>query len=79
MKLIFGFLLLAVTVAFTTGLYLVIRKPAQKKNDLDNLLSLSRQIAQRVRQFGDYLLKLFGPKSEASIEGQVPQQTTPAA
>jgi len=34
MKLTFGFLLFVAAVAITGGLYLVIRKPAQKKTDL---------------------------------------------
>ena len=75
MKLIFGSLLFVVTVSLTAGLYLVIRRPAQKKNDLEKLYSLSRQIAQRVRQFREHLFNLFGPKSEASIDRQENQPT----
>jgi len=40
MKLIFGFLLFVAAVAITGGLYLVIRKPAQKKTDLEKLESV---------------------------------------
>ena len=79
MRLIFGTLLFVATVALSAGLYLVIRKPAQKRNDLDKLYSLSTQIADRARQFRDYLFKLFGPKSEASINRQVAEPTTPPA
>ena len=79
MKLILGFLLFAVTVALTAGLYFVIRNPVQKKNDLDKLLSLSRQIANRLRQFSDYLFKLFGPKSEASTERPATEPAVPTA
>jgi hypothetical protein len=68
MKLIFASLIFVVTVALTAGLYLAIRTPAQKKTDLDKLYSLPRQIAERVRQFGDYLLKLFGPKPESTVD-----------
>jgi hypothetical protein len=79
MKLIFGSLLFVLTVSLTAGLYLVIRKPAQKKNDLDKLYGLSTQIADRARQFRDYLFKLFGPKSEGSSDGRAAETPTPTA
>ena len=59
MKLIFGFLLFVAAVAITGGLYLVIRKPAQKKTDLEKLENVYRQIVHRIRQFDDYLAKIY--------------------
>ena len=79
MKLIFGSLLFVVTVSLTAGLYLVIRKPAQKQNDLDKLHSVSRKIASRVRQCGNYLFKFFGAKSEASTERPAAEPAVPTA
>ena len=57
MKLIFGFLLFVAAVAITGGLYLVIRKPAQKKTDLEKLESVCRQIVHRIRQLDDYFVQ----------------------
>ena len=79
MKLIFGSLLFVVTAALTAGLYLVIRKPAQRKTDLDKLYSYSRRIADRARQFGEHLYKLFGPKSVATIDRPATEPAAPAA
>jgi hypothetical protein len=58
MKLIFGFLLFVAAVAITGGLYLVIRKPEQKKTDLEKLDNLFNQVAHRIRQIDDYLARI---------------------
>jgi hypothetical protein len=79
MKLIFGFLSFAVTIAITAGLYLVFRKPAQKKIDLDKLYRLSGKIALRIRQCGDYLFNLFSSNPEASIGQPAGEPTVPAS
>ena len=59
MKLIFGFLMFVAAVAITGGLYLVIRKPAQKRTDLEKLESVCRQISYRIRQIDDYLARIY--------------------
>ena len=59
MKLIFGFLLFVAAVAITGGLYLVIRKPAQKKTDLEKLENVCREIVHRIRQLDDYLARIY--------------------
>ena len=59
MKLIFGFLLFVAAVAITGGLYLAIRKPAQKKTDLEKLESVCRQIVHCIRQLDDYLARIY--------------------
>jgi len=59
MKLIFGFLLFVAAVAITGGLYLAIRKPAQKKTDLEKLESVCRQIVHRIRQLDDSLARIY--------------------
>jgi hypothetical protein len=59
MKLIFGFLLFVAAVVITGGLYLVIRKPEQKKTDLEKLESVCRQIVHRIRQLDDYLARIY--------------------
>ena len=58
MKLIFGFLMFVAAVAITGGLYLSIRKPERKQADLEKLISVCSQIANRLQQFGDYLVRL---------------------
>ncbi len=79
MKLIFSMLFFVAAVVLTAGLYLAIRKPEQKKTDLEKLYSLGRQIAQRVQQAGDYLSHLFGSKREAKIDKPTVAPTAPAA
>jgi len=59
MKLIFGFLLFVAAVAITGGLHLVIRKPEQKKTDLEKLESVCRQIVHRIRQLDDHLARIY--------------------
>ena len=59
MKLIFGLLMLVSAVAITGGLYLAIRKPEQKKADLERLGCVCSQIANRLQQLGDYLVRLY--------------------
>jgi hypothetical protein len=59
MKLICGFLLFVAAVAITGGLYLVIRKPAQKKTDLEKLENVCHQIVYRIRRLDDYLAKIY--------------------
>jgi hypothetical protein len=66
MKLIFSMLFFVAAVVLTAGLYLAIRKPEQKKTDLEKLYSFGRQIVQRVQQIGAYLSKLFGSRPEAT-------------
>ena len=75
MKLIFGFLLFVVTVALTGGLYLVIRKPEQKKTDLEKLLSLPSKIAQRLQRLGDYMVARFGSKLTDQPSAESPART----
>jgi hypothetical protein len=59
MKLIFGLLMLVSAVAITGGLYLAIRKPEQKKTDLERLGSVCSKIANRLQRLGDYLVRLY--------------------
>jgi hypothetical protein len=59
MKLIFGFLLFLVTIAVTGGLYLVIRKPEQKKIDLEKLSNACCQIVYRIWQLDDFLARIY--------------------
>ena len=59
MKLIFGFLLFVAAVAISGGLYLIIRKPEQKKTDLEKLSSVCRQIAGCIRRLDDYLARIY--------------------
>ena len=59
MKLIFGFLLFVAAVAISGGLYLVIRKPEQKKTDLEKLESACCQTFYRIRQLDDYLARTY--------------------
>jgi hypothetical protein len=59
MKMILGFLLLIAAVAITGGLYLVIRRPEEKKVDLEKLSSICGQISHSVQQFGDYFVRLY--------------------
>jgi len=59
MKLIVGFLMFVAAVAVIGGLYLAIRKPEQKKADLERLGSVSSQIANRLQQLGDSLVRLY--------------------
>ena len=78
MKLIFSMSFFVAAVVLTAGLYLAIRKPEQKKTDLEKLYSLNRQIAQRVQQAGHHLSNLFGSKSEATIDKPTGASTAPA-
>jgi hypothetical protein len=59
MKLIFGLLMFVAAVAITGGLYLVIRKPAQRKTDLEKLESVCCQTFYRIRQLDDYLATIY--------------------
>jgi len=59
MKLIFGLLMFVAAAAITGGLYLAIRKPEQKKADLERLGSVFGQIANRLQRLGDYLVRLY--------------------
>jgi hypothetical protein len=59
MKLICGFLLFVAATAITGGLYLTIRKPAQKKTDLEKLENVCQQIFDRIRQLDDYLATIY--------------------
>jgi len=75
MKLIFGSLLFLAAVATTGGLYLAIRKPEQKKTDLEKLLSLPSKIAQRLQRLGDYLVARFGTKLTDQPTAESPART----
>ena len=79
MKLIFGFLLFVATVAVTGGIYLIIRKPEQKKTDLKKLLGLPSKIAQRLQRLGDYLVARFGSKLESATDQPTAESSAPAA
>jgi hypothetical protein len=59
MKLILGFLMFVGAVAITGGLYLAIRKPEQKKADLERLGKVCSQITNRLQRLGDYLVRLY--------------------
>jgi hypothetical protein len=59
MKLIFAFLMFVAAVAITGGLYLSIRKPERKQADLEKLGSVCSQIANRLQQLGDSLVRLY--------------------
>ena len=84
MKLIFGFLLFVAAVAITGGLYLVIRKPAQKKTDLEKLENVCRQIVHRIRQLDDYLARIYTSvlfrivPSTRKGRASVPEKRSPA-
>jgi Mn2+/Fe2+ NRAMP family transporter len=79
MKLILSTLFVVAAVVLTAGLYLAIRKPDQKKTDLEKLQMLLGQIAQRIQQAGDYLSSLFGSKPEATIDKPTVAPTVPVA
>jgi hypothetical protein len=59
MKIIFGFLMFVAAVVITGGLYLVIRKPEQKKSDMERLASVFNQIAHYVRKIDDNLARIY--------------------
>ena len=59
MKPIFAFLMFVAAVAITGGLYLAIRKPERKRADLERLGDVCSQIANRLQQLGDYLVRLY--------------------
>jgi hypothetical protein len=78
MKVIYGFLLLVIAAACTGGLYLIIRKPDQKKTDLEKLKSVCEAIAHHLHRFGKYLHSLYaivvsGDCSSSSAERNQPQ------
>lgn len=79
MKLILSTLFVVTAVVLTAGLYLAIRKPDQKKTDLEKLQILLGQIAQRIQQAGDYLSSRFGSKPEATIDKPTVAPTAPVA
>lgn len=79
MKLIFGFLMFAVAAVVAGGPYLLIRKPDQRKTDLEKLQMLLGKIAHRILQAGEYLSNLFGSKSEAINDKPTAAPTAPAA
>jgi hypothetical protein len=69
MKLIFGFLMFVAAVAITGGLYLSIRKAERKQADLEKFTSVCSQIANRLQQFGDHLVKLYSVTVARIIPG----------
>jgi hypothetical protein len=79
MKLILSMLFVVAAVVLTAGLYLAIRKPEQKKTDLEKLQCLLGQIAQRIQQAGGYLSSLFGKRPEATSHQPSAEPTTPVA
>jgi len=79
MKLILSTLFVIAAVVLTAGLYLAIRKPEQKKTDLEKLQSLLGQIAKCVQQIGDYLSNLFGKRPEATSHQPSAEPTAPVA
>lgn len=68
MKLILGFIVFIVLVAVTGGLYLLVRKADQKQTDRAWLNSLPGQINKLVKAVGEYLSKVFGSKTDATVE-----------
>ncbi|MGB7547985.1 MAG: hypothetical protein WBM14_09575 [Terracidiphilus sp.] len=84
MKLIFGLLMFVAAVAITGGLYLAIRKPEQKKADLERLGSVCSQIANRLQRLGDYLVRLYTVTVARVIPGartgraNLPERQSPA-
>jgi hypothetical protein len=76
MKLIFGFLMFVAAVAITGGLYLVIRKPEQKKVDLERLGTVCSQIANRLQWLGDYLVRLYTVTVARVIAGARKERTS---
>jgi hypothetical protein len=84
MKLIFGFLLFVAAVAISGGLYLIIRKPEQKKTDLEKLSSVCRQIAGCIRRLDDYLARIYTSvlfrivPSTRKGRASVPEKRSPA-
>ena len=76
MKLIFGFLMFVAAVAITGGLYLSIRKPERKQADLEKLISVCSQIANRLQQFGDYLVRLYTVTVARVIPGTRKERTS---
>jgi hypothetical protein len=75
-KLIFGFLMFVAAVAITGGLYLSIRKPERKQADLEKLISVCSQIANRLQQFGDYLVRLYTVTVARVIPGTRKERTS---
>lgn len=59
MKIILGFLMFVAAVVITGGLYLFIRKPEQKKSDMERLASVFNQISHHVRKIDDYLASIY--------------------
>jgi hypothetical protein len=76
MKLIFGLLMLVSAVAITGGLYLAIRKPEQKKTDLERLGSVCSKIANRLQRLGDYLVRLYTITVARIIPGARKERTS---
>jgi hypothetical protein len=76
MKLIFGLLMFVAAVAITGGLYLAIREPEQKKADLERLGSVCSQIANRIQQLGDYLVRLYTVNVARVIPGARKERTS---
>ena len=76
MKLIFAFLMLVAAVAITGGLYLAIRKPEQKKADLERLGSVCGQIANRLQRLGDCLVRLYTVTVARVIRGARKERTS---
>ena len=76
MKLIFGLLMFVAAVAITGSLYLAIRKPEQKKADLERLGSVCSQIANRLQRLGVYLVRLYTVTVARVIAGARKERTS---
>ena len=75
----FSFLLFfVVAVAMTTGLYLTIRKPQDRKVDSAKLLGLFRPIAQRNRQLTEYLFKILRGEPAVPTNRSTKEANAPA-
>jgi hypothetical protein len=51
--------LFVAAVAISGGLYLIVRKPEEKKTDLEKLSSVCRKIADCIRRLDDYLARIY--------------------
>jgi hypothetical protein len=76
MKPIFAFLMFVAAVAITGGVYLAIRKSEQKKADLERLGNVCSQIANRLQQLGDYLVRLYTVTVARVIPGTRKERTS---
>jgi hypothetical protein len=76
MKVFFGFLLFVAAIVITGGLYLAIRRPEEKKADLERLSNLHTRIAQCFQRFCDSLVKLYTITAARVIPGARKERTS---